>query len=98
MTGERLTADFGAKCLSFGRFGGVPIRRRPQSGRLGGEGLLALALPTPGQRLVDAVRWMGGAAGEHIGYPGVGIDVVHLGGDYQAVHGGCQLSAPIGSR
>lgn len=40
---------------------------------------------------------MGGDASEHIGQPSVGIDVVHLGGDDQAVHGRGSLAAPIGS-
>ena len=36
-----------------------------------------------------------GDAGQDVGQPGLGIDIVHFGGDDQAVHGGGPLPAPI---
>ena len=38
-----------------------------------------------------------GDAGEDVGEPGLRIDVVHLGGDDQAVHDGGALAAAIGA-
>ena len=38
-----------------------------------------------------------GDAGEHVGQPGLGIDVVELGGDDQAVEEGGALAAAIGA-
>ena len=55
------------------------------------------ALPVPGQQLVDSAGRMLGDAGEHVGEPGLRIDVVQLGGDDQAVHGGGTLAAAIGA-
>jgi hypothetical protein len=42
-----------------------------------------LGLPVPGQQLIDPVSRVGGDAGEHVGEPGLRIDVVQLGGDDQ---------------
>ena len=38
-----------------------------------------------------------GDARQDIGQPGLRIDVVHLGGDDQAVHGGGPLTAAVGT-
>ena len=38
-----------------------------------------------------------GDAGEDVGEPGLRVDVVHLGRDEQAVHGGSALAAAIGA-
>jgi hypothetical protein len=38
-----------------------------------------------------------GNAGQHICKPSLRIDVVHLGGDDEAVHGGSTIAAAIGS-
>jgi hypothetical protein len=40
----------------------------------------------------------GGDARQNIGQPGLRIDVVHLGGDDQAVYGGGSLTAAVGAR
>ena len=56
-----------------------------------------LRLPVPRQQLVERDRVLGDA-GEDIGEPGLRIDVVHLGGDDQAVHQGGALAAAIGTR
>ena len=42
--------------------------------------------PIPGQQVVEALGGMSGDTGQHIGEPGLRIDVVHLGRDDQAVH------------
>lgn len=38
-----------------------------------------------------------GDAAEDVGEPGLGIDIVHLGSDDQAVHGGGTLAAAVGA-
>jgi hypothetical protein len=40
---------------------------------------------------------MAGDAGEDVGEPGLRVDVVHLGRDDQAVHGGGAICASIGA-
>src|SRR5260370_28256383 len=53
--------------------------------------------PVPGQQLVDATGGMSGDAGQHVGQPGLGIDVVELGGDDEAVEEGGTLAAAVGA-
>src|SRR5260370_24982040 len=50
-----------------------------------------------GQQLVDATGGMSGDAGQHVGQPGLGIDVVELGGDDEAVEEGGTLAAAVGA-
>ena len=38
-----------------------------------------------------------GDPGEDVGQPGLGIDVIHLGSDDQAVHEGGSLAAAVGA-
>ena len=47
--------------------------------------------------LVEALRRLIGDAGEHVGEPGLRVDVVHLGGDDQRVHGGGPVAAAVGA-
>src|SRR5580658_582811 len=54
-----------------------------------------LGLPVPGEQLIEPVSGVAGDAGEHVGQPGLGIDVVHLRSDDQAVHGRGAMAAPI---
>ena len=48
-------------------------------------------MPVPRQQLVEPMGRMPGDAGEHVGEPGLRVDVVHLGRDDEAVHGGGAL-------
>jgi hypothetical protein len=71
--------------------GGLPVEPSPSSG----SGLMLGFFPMPGQQLVK----LGGQViidpTEHVGQPSLGIDVVHLGGDDQAVHERRPLAAAI---
>jgi hypothetical protein len=51
--------------------------------------------PIPRQQFVEFLDGMFGDAGQDVGEPGLRIDVVHLGGDDQAVHHGGALAAAI---
>lgn len=62
-----------------------------------GDVLAAEAFPVPGVQLVDASDRMIGNAGEDVGGPGLGIDVVELGGHNQAVEERRALAATIGA-
>ena len=53
--------------------------------------------PVPGHQLIDLLGGMTGDAGEDVGQPGLGIDVVELGGDDEAVHEGGTVAAAIGA-
>ena len=53
--------------------------------------------PVPGQQLVDSAGGMSGNAGQHVGQPGLGIDVVEFGRDDEAVHEGGTVAAAIGA-
>ena len=53
--------------------------------------------PIPRQQFVEFLDGMFGDAGQDVGEPGLRIDVVDLGGDDQAVHGGGALAAAIGA-
>ena len=48
--------------------------------QLRGEGLLPFGLPVPGEEFVQSGLRLLGDAGEDIGEPGLGVDVVELGG------------------
>ena len=54
-------------------------------------------LPVPGQELVEALGRMLGDASEHVGEPGLRIDVVHLRRDDQGVHEGGSVTAAVGA-
>jgi hypothetical protein len=60
----------------------------------GGLGLLA-RLPIPGKKINDFVGRVIWKAGEHVGEPSLGIDVVHLAGLDQGIDGGGTISASI---
>ena len=49
--------------------------------------------PVPGQEFVDALGWVIRQAGEHVGEPGLRIDVVELGGGNERVEGRCPSAA-----
>jgi hypothetical protein len=51
--------------------------------------------PVPGQQLVETSDRLVGDAGEHVGEPDLGIDVVELGGGDQAVDDGSALATAI---
>jgi hypothetical protein len=46
---------------------------------------------------MQPVGGMGAETGENISQPSLRIDAIHLGRDNKTVHGGCTLSAAIGS-
>ena len=51
--------------------------------------------PVPGHQFIDLLDGMLGDAGEDVGQPGLGIDVVQLGRDDKAVHDGSTVAAAI---
>lgn len=51
--------------------------------------------PVPQQQFLEPVCWIGGDPREDVGEPGLRIDVVHFGGDDQAIHGGGARPAAI---
>ncbi len=53
--------------------------------------------PVPRQQFVDAAGGMSGDAGQHVGQPGLGIDVVEFCGDDEAVEDGGTLAAAVGT-
>ena len=53
--------------------------------------------PIPREQVVDVAGRVFGDAGEDIGQPDLRIDIVHLGGDDQAVHHRGALPAAIGA-
>ncbi len=70
-------------------------RRHVRSGSFSGAVVLA---PIPGQELVDALGGMIGQPSQHIGEPGLRIDIVELGGGDQRVDGCCAPAALVGAR
>jgi hypothetical protein len=84
------------KKYAFGEHRGVVARgsELPCSGCLGRR---LLSRPVPWQELVDAIGRVIGDAGQHVGEPGLRIDVVELCGDDQAVEEGGTLAAAIGA-
>ena len=52
-------------------------------------------LPIPGKKISDLVGRMVRKAGEHVGKPGLRIDVVHLAGLDQGIDGGGPMTASI---
>ena len=56
-----------------------------------------MAAPIPWQQFVESLNGMLGNARQNVGEPGLRIDVVHLGCDYQAVHDGGTLAPAIGA-
>src|SRR6266568_1988359 len=56
-----------------------------------------LALPIPRQEFVEPVNRVIGNVAQHVGEPSLRIDVVHLGGDDQAVHERRPLASAIGA-
>src|ERR1700687_3990594 len=53
--------------------------------------------PVPRQERVEPAVQVPTDPGTHVGQPGLRIDIVHLGGDDQAVHRGGALPAAIGT-
>jgi len=51
--------------------------------------------PVPGQQLVETPDRVVGDTGKHVGEPGLGVDVVELGGDDQAVDDGGALATAV---
>jgi hypothetical protein len=68
--------------------------RNVRSRSFGGDDFPA---PIPGQQLVDMLGWMIGQACEHVGEPGLWIDVVELGGGDQRVDGSGAPTAFVGA-
>src|ERR1700733_1595225 len=52
--------------------------------------------PVPRQELVDPAGRMPSDPGQHVGQPGLRIDIGHLGGDNQAVFRGGALPTTVG--
>src|SRR6202035_196769 len=81
------------------------VRRRPRiwssaaeiSGWLCGGPLLAQAFPIPGQEFVDAPGGVIRQACQHVGEPGLRIDIVELASLDQRVDGGSAATAFIGT-
>ena len=65
------------------------LRGFPQAG--------SVTAPVPRQQLVEPVRWVIGDAGQHIGEPGLRVDIVHLRCGNEAVHDGGAFAATIGA-
>ena len=65
--------------------------------RLGSDGGLGLLvrLPIPGKKISDCFGRVIWKASEHVGEPGLGIDVVHLAGFDQGIDSGGTISASI---
>ena len=55
-------------------------------------------LPVPGEEFVQPGLQLLGDAGEDIGEPGLGVDVVEFGGADQSVHHSSPRAAAIGAR
>src|SRR6476619_994531 len=74
---------------------GQSLGGRPSacSGRFSSD---VLPAPIPGQQLVDALDRVVGQACEHVGEPGLRIDVVELGGGDQRVDGSRTTAALVG--
>ncbi len=51
-------------------------------------GFVVIGFPFPRQQFLEPSCWMIGDPREDVGEPGLRIDVVHFGGDDQAIHGG----------
>ena len=66
--------------------------------QLRGQVLLPFGLPVPGEELVQPGLRLLCDAGEDVGEPGLGIDVVELRGADQGVHRRRALAAAIGAR
>ena len=56
-----------------------------------------LLAPVPWRQLIELLDGMAGDAGEHVGHPGMGMDVVELGSDDEVVHEGGTVTAAIGA-
>ena len=56
-----------------------------------------LLAPVPGHQLIELLDGKAGDTGEDVGQPGLGITVVELGGDDEAVHEGGTVTAAIGA-
>ena len=65
--------------------------------QLRGEVLIAISLPAPGEEFVQPGLRLLGDAGEDVGEPGLGVDVVELRGADQRVHHRRPLAAAIGA-
>ena len=73
---------------------------RPQVSRASSNhqlDLMAGWTPVPRQQFVDFVNGMLGNTSENIGKPGLRINIVHFGGDDEAVHESRSLSAVVGA-
>jgi hypothetical protein len=51
--------------------------------------------PVPWQQVIELLHWMFGDIGEDMREPGLRIDIVHFGGDDQAIHDSGALSAAV---
>src|ERR1700687_2611676 len=82
----------------------VRIRPRPQAianergstrSRCGGGLWLLSCLPVPRKKVDDFVGGMIGQPGQHVGKPGLRIDVVHLASFDKGIDGGGTMAASI---
>lgn len=60
--------------------------------------MLLLRLPVPGEELFDLSGGMLGDAFEDVDEPGLGIDVIALGGADEDIHDGCPFAAALEAR
>ena len=54
------------------------------------------SLPVPGQQLIEPVGGVGSDASEYIVEPCLRVDVIHLGRDDEAKHGGGATPSAVG--
>src|SRR5580704_8992780 len=54
-------------------------------------------LPIPRQKLDQLGGWVIGDAAQHVGEPGLRVDVIELGGADQRIDGGGALAAAVGA-
>ena len=53
--------------------------------------------PIPGKQLGQLALWLASDAGEHVGEPSLGIDIIELGSLNQSVHDGRSFSSTFGA-
>src|ERR1700737_1617204 len=73
----------------------IPIERGSPRSRCGGGLWLLACLPAPGKQVGDFVGGMIREPRQHVGEPGLRIDVVHLAGFDQGIDGGGTMAASV---
>src|SRR5437762_611299 len=73
-----------------------PPRTAAGYGSSSGSLIISVAIPIPGEKLIEAGDRMIGDATQDVCEPGLRVDAVELGGGDQGVHCGSALAAAIG--